>query len=187
MPQSAFTLTTRAAASGANLWRAPSLGGGLGFLIDTAWELARICATAPVPVVFCPPLVTFKTPHNAKDENVADGLALSVDCDTDPAAARAALEARLGPATVSVASGGEWVDPDTGEVAPKLHCHWRLSAPARTVDEHNALKLARRRAMRLINGDVTGVPLCRQPQRLGSIPRPADGKQAPGPRGLRVA
>ena len=140
-----------------DLWRCLPLGGPL---MDAVIRLVRVCANAPLPVVFCPPLATFKTAGNAKDENVADAPALSVDCDRNPVAARMALEDRLGPATVVVASGGEWTDPDSGEVIPKFHCHWRLAEPARDHDEHEMLKLARRRAMRLIDADATGVPLC---------------------------
>src|SRR5882757_6548588 len=78
-----------------DLWCYPG-----GALIDTAIRLARICANAPLPIVFCPPLATFKTPGNAKDENVADAPTLSVDCDTNPSEARAVLEDRLGPASL---------------------------------------------------------------------------------------
>ena len=36
--------------------------------------------------------------------------------------------------------GGEWTDPETGEVFPKLHLHWRLSEPTREAADHAILK-----------------------------------------------
>lgn len=145
----------------AGLWRWLPINGSFEALVDAAAVDARRCANAPLPVVFCPPIATFTTRHKAEDANVACGLTLSIECDRNPAAARAALEELLGPATVVVASGGTWIDPDSGEIAPKLHCHWRLSTPVQNPKEQrDALKLARRRAMMLIDGDATGVPLC---------------------------
>ncbi len=38
-----------------------------------------------------------------------------------------------------VQSGGEWSDPATGEVEPKLHAYWRLNEPTRTADDHARL------------------------------------------------
>jgi hypothetical protein len=85
-------------------------------------------------------------------------LVLSVECDAHPAEARAKLEALLGPATVIVASGGEWTDPESGEIQDKLHLYWRLATPARTGEEHESLKLARRLAQMIVGADATGVP-----------------------------
>ena len=62
------------------------------------------------PAVFCPPVCTFKNYRNAKTDNLREGVALSVECDQAPGAARATLEALLGPATVVVESGGEWIE-----------------------------------------------------------------------------
>src|SRR5690349_13097153 len=47
-----------------------------------------------------------------------------------------ALPLVLGPATLVVESGGQWTDPDTGEVQNKLHLYWRLKPPA-TGDDLN--------------------------------------------------
>ena len=91
-------------------WRAIQVNGsGLGTVVDAAVRFAEECAAAPYPVVFCPPLVTLDSASEAAEENVANGPVLSVECDQAPSAARAFLEGRLGPATVVVASGGEWV------------------------------------------------------------------------------
>ena len=57
-------------------------------------------------MVFCPPVVTFRTAKNAKRDNVLEGVALSVECDKTPNAALAFLKEVLGDPTVIVASGG---------------------------------------------------------------------------------
>jgi hypothetical protein len=126
-------------------------------LIDTASKLATLAANAESPVVFCPPIATFNG-WKASEDNLADGLAISVECDARPNIAREKLENLLGPATVIVASGGEWTDPETGEIQDRLHLHWRLAVPARTAEEHAALKLARRLAQMIVGADATGVP-----------------------------
>jgi hypothetical protein len=64
--------------------------------------VARVCdgisqaANHPRPHVFCPPICTFKTAHNAKTENLADGLVITVECDSNAQAAREDLVAILG-------------------------------------------------------------------------------------------
>ena len=68
----------------------------------------------------------FKTPRNAKTNNLHQGVDLSTESDQSPQAARSTLEALLGTATVVVESGGEWINPVTGEIEPKVHLHWRL-------------------------------------------------------------
>ena len=100
-------------------------------LAVAAEQEAMRAAKAPFPVVFAPPVATFGNPDKADEASLANGLALSVECDATPGAARARLEGLLGPATVVVASGGEWIDPASGEVEPKLHLHWRLTEPTR--------------------------------------------------------
>ena len=35
-----------------------------------------------------------------------------------------------------VASGGQWIDPQTGVVEDKLHLHWRCQEPSRSASEH---------------------------------------------------
>src|SRR5262252_587423 len=54
----------------------------------------RICArieqaaTHLEPHVFCPPVATFVSAAGAKVEDIAEGVALSVECDADPVTAR---------------------------------------------------------------------------------------------------
>jgi hypothetical protein len=129
-------------------------------LVIQAADLATRCARAFQPVVFAPPIATFRDEAGgATEANLANGLALSVECDRQPEAARARLEHLLGPATVVVASGGEWPHPDTGEIQSKLHLHWRLTEPTRTGEEHAKLKRARALAAALVGGDATNVTI----------------------------
>jgi hypothetical protein len=122
-------------------------------------ERARQAAAWPTPAVFCPPVATLRDANNAKTDNLLEGVALSVECDQSPDAARSKLETLLGPATVVLASGGEWIDPETGEIEPKLHLHWRLKTPTATLDEHALLKEARTLATELVGGDGTNISI----------------------------
>ncbi|EFH10530.1 AAA family ATPase [Teichococcus cervicalis] len=131
----------------------------LGELAGAAVSLATRAANAPFPVVFCPPVATFTNSEKADEASLLNGLALSVECDAMPLQARVKLESLIGPATVVVASGGEWADPQTGEVQPKLHLHWRLNEPTFEHDEHAVLKRARALAAALVGGDASNKPI----------------------------
>jgi hypothetical protein len=123
--------------------------------------IERICArvaqaaNAATPHVFCTPICTFQTARGAKVTNLADGLALSVECDEKAEAARTKLTMLLGEPTIVVASGGEWLNPETKQLEPKLHIHWRLRTPTRTKEEHQKLYAARRAATQLVGGDAS--------------------------------
>ena len=138
-------------------------------LIDEAYNEAARAANAPENVVFCPPVATFSG-RNAKRANVADGLALSVELDASPQAARRRLEELLGPATLVVASGGMWLNPRTGELEPKLHMHYRLSRPARG-DERELLAKVRRLATEIVGGDTSNIPISHPIRWPGSVHR----------------
>jgi len=133
-----------------------ALSGGLRFLIDVAEDDARRAAQAPQPVVFCPPLAVFSSKDRAREQDLLAGLALSVECDEHPQEARATLEQLLGPATVVVKSGGQWMN---GGAADKLHLHWRLACPARGGNLAK-LKQARDLAARIVGGDLSNKPVC---------------------------
>lgn len=135
------------------------LGENSSAVLPAIETLAARCTRAVRPVVFCPPLATFTGPDDATEAALANGLALSVECDRAPGRARAKLESVIGPATVVVASGGEWIDPETGEVQEKLHLHWRLNEPTRTLDDHRRLKQARVLATVLVGGDASNKPV----------------------------
>lgn len=129
-------------------------------LIQAATKAATESAQSNVPLVFCPPLATFQHNRRAREIDLANGLCLSVEMDQgDTAALRGRLEHLLGPVTLAVASGGEWMDPKTGELHPKLHCHWRLSEPTRTPEDHLRLKQARDLAASYVGSDTSAVPL----------------------------
>ena len=133
------------------------MNGDLRFLVEVAEDDARRAAQAPKIVVFCPPIAVFDKKDHAREEDLAAGPALSVDCDQYPQAARERLEQILGRATIVVRSGGMWTDPQTGEMQDKLHLHWRLARPA-SGDELAKLKQARKLAARIVGGDPSNDP-----------------------------
>jgi hypothetical protein len=136
-----------------------SLKGNFKFLINCVIDDARRAAQAPKPVVFAPPLCIFNNEYKAGEKDILTGLVISVELDRTPDEALKQLEELLGPATVIVRSGGQWIDGD-GEVRDKLHVHWRLAGPARTPDDLTALKAARMTAAYLVGGDGTNNPVC---------------------------
>ncbi len=139
--------------------RAVPLMDGLAAVIEAAIRMAGDASNG-TPMVFCPPVATFKTPDRADEATLANGLVISVELDSgDTAAARRRLEAILGPLTAVVLSGGDWSDPETGEVHPKVHLHWRLREPTRARDDHDRLKHARRLASMLVGTDRTALPI----------------------------
>ncbi|MCG5527342.1 MULTISPECIES: DUF3987 domain-containing protein [Halorhodospira] len=143
----------------AGRWRSPHVG-DLGAVAEQAAELAEAVANESDSAVFCPPVATFKTEHGASEGNLCQGVALSVDLDeNDPAKGAELLQRALGESTQDVASGGEWIDPATGEIQPKRHLHWRLTEPATTPEEHAELKRLRRLAVALTGGDGSAAPL----------------------------
>ena len=138
------------------LGEAGRVSGDPGDIVRHAVELAGRAANHAEPLVFCPPIATFKYPDGASTADLANGLAISVDVDkADPDAARARLEGLLGPATVVVRSGGEWVNPETGEVMSTAHLHWRLSEVTKTDEEHERLREARWLAARVVGADTS--------------------------------
>lgn len=142
------------------------------------YERARQAANWHKPAVFCPPIATFKTTKDAKGGNVLEGLVLSVECDKVPSAARDALQAILGEPTITVASGGEWQNNETGEVEPKLHLHWRLNTPTRSPSEHAHLIELRTIACGLVGADASAAPLVHPMRWSGSLHRKADPRLA---------
>jgi hypothetical protein len=134
------------------------LTGGLGFVVDVAEDFAGRAANFPKPAVFCPPVCTFSNKDNAREQDILEGVCLTVEADEHPQEARTKLESILGPATMVVYSGGRWIDPDTQEAFDKLHLHWRLDATA-TGDNLIKLKRARALACRIVGGDASSNPV----------------------------
>ncbi|MBR0658705.1 DUF3987 domain-containing protein [Neoroseomonas oryzicola] len=142
-------------------------------LVDEALDFATRAAGTDRPVVFAPPIATFSNARGATEADLENGLALSVECDQRPDEARMKLEGLLGPATIIVASGGEWHNPETGELEPKLHLHWRLTEPTRETVDHAKLKSCRSMAKELVGADGTSTPMVHPMRWPGSWHRKA--------------
>lgn len=142
-------------------------------LVQAACSLATRAAQAERPVVFAPPIATFSNARGATEGDLQNGLCISVECDQQPEAARERLEQMLGPATIVVASGGEWLNPDTGVLEPKLHLHWRLTEPTADASRHAKLKQCRAMAKDLVGGDPTSNPMVHPMRWPGSWHRKA--------------
>ena len=138
--------------------RVPLNGAGLDALVDNATRQATRAANARRAAVFAPPISTFLG-RRTREQDLGNGLVLSVEADHAPAVARRNLEYVLGPATVVVASGGQWTDPQTGVVEDKLHLHWRCREPSRSAPEHASLKRARALACAFVGADATAISL----------------------------
>jgi putative DNA primase/helicase len=135
-------------------------------LVVQAVTMAQEAAQRRERFVFCPPLATFSNPRSAKEADLSEGLALSVELDADPAEGLRRLEGIIGPATVLVESGGV-----TGNGEPKLHAHWRLSEPTREAGAHAALKRARALATALSGGDPSNIAVVHPIRWPGSVHR----------------
>jgi hypothetical protein len=57
-----------------------------------------------------------------------------------------------------VRSGGQWTNPETGEIEDKLHAYWRLRKPARD-EKLKKLKELRKLAITLVGGDASNIPI----------------------------
>ena len=113
-------------------------GAGLDALVAHAAHQATRAANATRPAVFAPPVATF-IGSRTRERDLGNGLVLTVEADHAPTVARRNLEFMMGSASVVVASGGQWADPETGAVEDKLHLHWRCREPSRSAPEHAAL------------------------------------------------
>ena len=100
---------------------------GDGTLIDDAVSAATIAATHQERALYCPPLAGFNNAKEASMDALVEAYTFTVDCDQYPQEALKRLVERLGPATLVLATDGEWENPDTGEVEQKVHAHWRLT------------------------------------------------------------
>jgi len=149
--------------------------GDFDVLIEATYRLARLAAREPEKVVFSPPVATFTNRDHAREEDLAEGPVINVECDENPRAARKRLEELLGPATLVVASGGEWTT-ETGETEPKLHLYFRTKNPARTKDELRKLKLARMLAAKIVGADTSNASPVHPIRWPGSIHRKGDPK-----------
>jgi len=132
---------------------------GMQAIVSKAARASTRAANQMRPGVFAPPIATFRTAKSAAASDVLNGVAISVEIDAgDPISARRRLEHLLGPVTIAMHSGSEWEDPNTGEIHPKTHLHWRLSEPTRTPEEYTLLRRARDAAATLVGADRTAIP-----------------------------
>src|SRR5262249_42604053 len=127
--------------------------------IERVCERIHEAAAHPEPHVFCPPVCAFTEPNGAAAENLAEGVALSVECDSKPYAALKRLTGILGRPTAVVASGGTWKNSETGRLEYKLHLHWRLVEPTRDSADHARLYEARGLAAEIVGADKTAVAI----------------------------
>jgi P4 family phage/plasmid primase-like protien len=156
-------------------------GSGLEPVIDAAVVLAKEALGSKRPVVVAPPIATFNG-GRARERDLLEGLALSVELDERPQVSLVALRGVLGPPTLVVASGGSWADRETGELQDKLHAHWRLKEPTRTPEEHACLKRARTLACELVGADGSSKPAVHPMRWAGTVHR----KNPESPRLARI-
>jgi hypothetical protein len=135
------------------------VGESLNGVIAAATRQATRIANWYTPAVFCPPVCTMASKQQAREVDMAEGLALSVECDQRPNDAHTLLTELLGPPTLVLASGGHWTNPETGEIEDKIHLHWRLREPTRDPKDHRVLKHARDIAAHLVGADYSGTPI----------------------------
>jgi hypothetical protein len=133
---------------------------GASDFIERVCERIQEAAAHPEPHVFCPPVCTFNEPNGAAVANLAEGLALTVECDSNALSAykKLVLVLRVRPTAV-VASGGVWENPETKKPEPKLHLHWRLTEPTQTAEEHAKLYEARALAAELVGADRSNLAI----------------------------
>jgi hypothetical protein len=145
---------------------------GFPALCERAARMAGKAANNPERIVFAPPIAVFSNREHARECDLLQGPALSVECDAHPQQAREKLEALLGPATVVVRSGGRWSNGD-GVAEDKLHLHWRLKEPA-AGDGLKKLKQVRALATRLVGADPTNKTIVHPIRWPGSWHRKAE-------------
>jgi hypothetical protein len=130
---------------------------GPGFVSSAVEEAGKIAnRPADDAAVFAPPPCLFNPfSDKARQADVIAAPVIAVDLDkADPDEGRRKLEALLGPATLVIASGGVWIGPNGSEKA-KLHLYWRLTRPARSVDDIWLLNSVRKAAAKFIGGDTS--------------------------------
>jgi hypothetical protein len=106
--------------------------GGVERLVSLASEQARKAAKEQRPVNCCMLFATLSDAEHARNEDLKQGLTLSVEIDRHPQAGLERLEQLLGTATARVASGGIF-ENDDGSKEDKLHGigGWRIRRTTR--------------------------------------------------------
>jgi putative DNA primase/helicase len=133
---------------------------GLKPVIDAAERIALRVCNGGEPGVFAPPVCTFTGRNSAKASDVHEGPVLSVEIDQgnlEQIADRLSLILGVRPA-IALYSGSVWADPESGELLPKGHLHWRLRTPARGPEQQRMLRRARDIATLIAGGDPSATP-----------------------------
>lgn len=140
-------------------------------LVSEALPVAEVVANREFErrAVFSPPVAIFgemrarrkdgSEYRPASTENLVCCPAIALELDERPTSSLATLVEVLGTPTLVVASGGQWSDPETGELENKLHVYWRLGQPAIDPGQKRLLYRARSLAARLVDADPSGVSL----------------------------
>ena len=116
-------------------------------MIDAAERIATRVCNGGEPAVFAPPVCTFTGRTGAKGSDVHEAPVLSVEIDQgnlEQITDRLSLILSDRP-TIALHSGSLWADPETGELLPKGHLHWRLHTGARPRTAAHAAPGARHR------------------------------------------
>lgn len=142
---------------------------GLDGIVRQIVRDAAAAAKAPEPVVYAPPIALFSNKRRATEATLACAPVLAIECDARPKASAMQMQGIVGMATCIVASGGEWADPDTGEVEPKVHVYWRLCEPATDPEGFGKVKRCRRLMAALVGSDTTAVPSVHPLRMPGSL------------------
>src|SRR5262245_43761752 len=142
-------------------------------LVDRVCARIHDAATHAEPHVFCPPVCVFIEPNGAAVENLAEGVALSVECDSNASTALKKLTSILGKPTAVVASGGTSKN-EAGRLEAKLHLHWRLVEPTRDAADHERLREARVLAAELVGADKSATSIVHPLRWPGSWHRKTD-------------
>ena len=154
----------------------------LDHITERAFKMAENAAACPRPIVFCPSLATYTRAGSSKAADLAAGLVLTVESDENPKEAKARLSAVLGVPSLTVASGGTWANPETGEIEDKLHLHWILTEPAIGPEALEKLHKARSLACDLVGADATSKAIVHPLRWPGSLHR----KRPDDPRLCRI-
>jgi Primase C terminal 2 (PriCT-2) len=149
---------------------------GLEPVVDAAERIALRVSNGGELAVFAPPVCTFTSRKGAKAGNVHEAPVLSVEIDKGNLEQIAdALSLILGERpTIALHSGSLWTDPETGELLPKGHLHWRLRTPARGPESQKMLRRARDIATLIAGGDPSATPQVHPLRWPGSWNRKAD-------------
>ena len=143
-----------------NAFRRKRVPWDLARVVDEAATIINDAAATSEGVVFCPPVCTFKSgTKQARENDVLQGVAISIELDREPSAALKKAVSVIGPPSLVVASGGTWHDEVFDEDQDKLHAYWVLNAAVAGDHDLTALKHARRLLTGIVSGDATNIPL----------------------------